>query len=64
MSKADMEKDGQKALEKLVDKKIVKVSLKSHDEDCWRMHIDTDKGRVVLTYCKDWKCPIVEYREH
>lgn len=63
MSKAGMEKDCRKALEKLVDKKIVNVSFKSHDEDCWRIHIDTDKGRVVMTFCRDWKCPVVEYHK-
>ncbi len=63
MAKLDVEKICQEDLEKLIDRKIVAVSFKSYDDDCWRMHIDTDKGRVVVTFCRNWKCPVVEYRK-
>ena len=63
MTKLDLQEDCQKALEKLRDKKIVGVKFKSFNNDCWRMHIDTDQGKMVMTFCKDWKCPVVEYRE-
>lgn len=62
MSKPDLEKICQEDLEKLIGKKIINVTFKSHSEDCWRMHIDTDQGRVVMTFCRDWPCPVVEYR--
>lgn len=62
MSKTGMEENCQEALKKLLDKKIVSVKFKSHDDDCWRLHIDTDKGEMVMTFCKDWSCPVVEYR--
>ncbi len=62
MSKSGLEENCQEALEKLLDKKIVNVKFKSHNSDCWRLHIDTDKGKMVMTFCKDWTCPVVEYR--
>lgn len=62
MTESGLEENCQEALEMLLDKKIVAVKFKSYNSDCWRMHIDTDKGEVVMTFCKDWKCPIVEYR--
>jgi len=61
MSKTGLEENCQKALKKLLDKKIVDVKFKTHD-DCWRLHIDTDKGKMVMTFCRDWSCPVVEYR--
>lgn len=63
MSEAGMEKNCQEDLKKLIDKKIVNVSFKSYNEDCWRVHIDTDNGRVVMTFCRDGACPVVEYRK-
>jgi len=57
-----LRKECQEALEKLIDKKIVDVNFKTYDDDCWRLHIDTDKGEMVMTFCKDWVCPVVEYR--
>ena len=62
MTKTTMEENCQEALEKLLDKKIIKVKFKTHNNDCWRLHIDTDQGNMVMTFCKDWTCPVVEYR--
>jgi hypothetical protein len=62
MTTNDLAEDCQEALAKLLDKKIVSVKFKSYNGDCWRMHIDTDKGEVVMTFCRDWTCPVVEYR--
>lgn len=53
----------EEALKKLVDKKILDVKFKSYNENCWRMYIFTDKGKLVMTFCADWKCPVVEHRE-
>lgn len=63
MSRSDLEKSCQEDLKVLVDKKVVGVNFKSYDDVCWRVHIDTDNGRVVMTFCKDWACPVVEYRK-
>lgn len=63
MSKADLEKSCQEDLKILLDKKVVDVNFKAYDETCWRIHINTDKGDVVMTFCRDWACPIVEYRK-
>lgn len=63
MVKPDLEKSCHEDLEKLIGKKIVNVSFKFYNEDCWRMHIDTDQGRIVMTFCRDWACPVVEYRK-
>ncbi|NYB51669.1 MAG: hypothetical protein A4E25_00312 [Methanobacterium sp. PtaB.Bin024] len=63
MAKPDLEKICQEDLEKLIGKKIISVRFKSYNEDCWRMHIDTDQGRIVMTFCRDWPCPVVEYRK-
>lgn len=50
------------ALEKLVDKKILDVKFKPYNNDCWRLYIKTDKGEMVMSFCRDWTCPEVEYR--
>lgn len=63
MRKNELEGNCQEALEKLLDKKILDVSFKTRDSDCWRLHINTDKGEMVMTFCKDWVCPVVEYRD-
>lgn len=63
MTKADMEKNCQKALKKLLDKKILDAKFKSYDEHCWRLYVNTDQGKMVMTFCRDWTCPMIEYRE-
>jgi len=63
MNKTGMELNCQEALEKLLGKKILDVKFKTYNNDCWRLHIDTDKGEMVMTFCKDWSCPAVEYRK-
>lgn len=53
----------QEAIEKLVDKRIQSVKFKPYNHDCWRLYINTDKGKLVMTFCKDWECPVIEHRE-
>lgn len=50
------------ALEKLVGKKILDVKFKPYNNDCWRLYIKTDKGEMVMSFCRDWSCPEVEHR--
>lgn len=52
----------QDALEKLTGKKILEIKFKPYNHNCWRLYITTDKGKLVMTFCKDWKCPIIEHR--
>lgn len=56
-------KECKEALSKLVGKKILEIDFKSYDDKCWRVYIDTDKGKMVMTFCKKWSCPVVEMRE-
>jgi len=51
------------ALNKLVGKKILEIEFKPYDNDCWRLYITSDKGKMVMTFCNDWTCPEVEYRK-
>ncbi|MCZ3366497.1 MULTISPECIES: hypothetical protein [Methanobacterium] len=53
----------QNALEKLIGKKIVEIKFKTYDHDCWKLFITTDKDELVMTFCKDWKCPVTQYRD-
>jgi hypothetical protein len=53
----------QEALENLVGKKVVDIKFKTQNNDCWRLYITTDKGEMVMTFCKDWICPVVEQRD-
>ncbi|WP_424353878.1 hypothetical protein [Methanobacterium sp. MBAC-LM] len=53
----------QNALEKLIGKKIVEIKFKPYDHDCWKLFITTDKDELVMTFCKDWKCPVTQYRD-
>jgi hypothetical protein len=53
----------QEALEKLVDKKVLDIKFKPYNHNCWRLYINTDKGKLVMTFCEDWTCPVVEYRD-
>lgn len=50
------------ALSKLVGKKILEIQYKPYDNDCWRLYITTDKGKLVMSFCRNWVCPEVEHR--
>ena len=52
----------QEALQKLIGKTIVDIRFKPQNSDCWRLYITTDTGKMVMTFCKDWMCPVVEHR--
>jgi len=53
----------QETFEKLVGKKVIDIKFKSHNHDCWRIHILTDGGDFIMTFCKGWICPVVEHRK-
>jgi hypothetical protein len=53
----------QEALKKLIDKKVLDIKFKQYDNNCWRLYINTDKGKMIMSFCEDWKCPVVEYRD-
>lgn len=55
-------KECQETLEKLVNKKITGVKFKPYNNDCWRLYLDTNKGKIVMTVCSHWDCPVMEYR--
>jgi hypothetical protein len=55
-------KECQHELEKLIGKKILEIKFKPYNRDCWRLYITTDKDELVMTFCKDWKCPITQYK--
>ncbi len=50
------------ALSELIGKKILEIKFKPFDNNCWRIYITTDDGKMVLSFCKDWSCPEVENR--
>ena len=52
----------QEAIQRLENKKILDVKFKTSNRDCWRLYLTTDKGMLVMTFCKDWECPAIEYR--
>lgn len=52
----------QETLEKLIGKKILEIKFKPYNHDCWRLYITTDKDELVMTFCKDWKCPVTQYK--
>lgn len=54
----------QEVLRKLIGKKVVDMEFKTYENECWRIYITTDKGQVVMTFCKDWSCPVVEDRDY
>ncbi|MBM4241995.1 MAG: hypothetical protein FJ150_10110 [Euryarchaeota archaeon] len=54
----------QETFSKLMGKKVLDIKFKTHNHDCWRIHLVTDKGEFVMTFCKDWLCPEVEHRTH
>jgi len=53
----------QEAIDLLVDKKILDVEFKPYNNNCWRLYIITNKGKLILTSCKDWDCPAIEKRD-
>ncbi|MBE2899703.1 hypothetical protein DNK57_02520 [Methanothermobacter thermautotrophicus] len=60
---SDIEKECAENLMELVGKRIVDVDFSSYDDECWRIHIRTESGMIVMTFCRDWKCPVVEKRD-
>jgi len=52
----------QDALEKLIGKKIVEIKFKPYNHDCWKLFITTDKDELVMIFCRDWKCPVTQYK--
>jgi len=44
-----------------VGKNVKNVEFES-SEDCWRIYIHTDQGKIVMSFCKGWACPVVEHR--
>lgn len=56
-------KECKQTLEKLIGKKIIDIDFKYYDDECWRVYIGTDKGKMVMTFCKKWGCPVVELRK-
>ena len=61
MTQQEQLNDCKKTLEKLVGKKVKNVDFKS-SEECWRIYIYTDQGKIVMSYCNGWVCPAVEHR--
>lgn len=57
-------KECQEAFRHLIGKKVNDIKFKKQNNDCWRVYIITDKDTVVMTYCKDWLCPVVEHRSY
>ena len=53
----------QDALKKLIGKKIVEIKFKPYNHDCWKLFITTDKDELVMTFCRDWKCPVTQYKD-
>lgn len=52
----------EEAVEKLKNKNIRDVKFKQYNRDCWRLYLTTDKGKLILTFCKDWECPVIDYK--
>lgn len=51
------------ALKELVGKKVLDIKFKPYNNNCWRLYITTDSGKMVMSFCKDWSCPEVENRD-
>lgn len=55
-------KEFKKALGKLTGKKIVDITFKPYNSNCLRIYITTNNGKVVMSFCRDWKHPELELR--
>jgi hypothetical protein len=53
----------QKELDKLKGRKVLSSWFKTYGNNCWRLYIATDRGKMVMTFCQDWSCPVVEHHE-
>lgn len=53
----------QKELDKLKGRKVMNSWIKTYGNNCWRLYIVTDKGKMVMTFCPDWSYPVVEHHE-
>jgi hypothetical protein len=51
------------ALSMLVGKKILEIEFKPYNNDCWRLYITTNTGKMVMSFCRNWICPEVESRQ-
>lgn len=60
---SDLERECAENLMKLVGKRITDIDFSSYDDECWRIHISTESEMIVMTFCRDWKCPVVERRD-
>nr|WP_243687541.1 hypothetical protein [Methanobacterium formicicum] len=38
-------------------------SFRAYNNNCWRLYIVTDTGKMVMTFCPDWSCPVVEHHQ-
>jgi hypothetical protein len=56
-------KECQEELEKLRDRKVRESWFKTYGNNCWRLYIITDRGKMVMTFCPDWNCPVVEHHD-
>jgi len=63
MTKEEHAKECQEQLEKLKGKKVMDCSFHAYENNCWRLYIVTDAGKMVMTFCPDWSCPVVEHHE-
>ncbi len=53
----------QKELDKLKGRKVLNSWFKTYGNNCWRLYIVTDTGKMVMTFCPDWSCPVVEHHQ-
>jgi hypothetical protein len=51
------------ALNDLVGKKIMDIEFKPVDNNCWKLYITTNTGKLVMSFCNSWSCPEVENRK-
>lgn len=63
MSNKEHAKECQEQLEKLEGRKVIDCSFKAFENNCWRLYIVTDMGKLVMTFCPHWSCPVVEHHE-
>ncbi|MGI6483316.1 MAG: hypothetical protein ACOX08_08605 [Methanobacterium sp.] len=56
-------KECQEHIKKLEGRKVMSCSFKAYENNCWRFYIVTDKGKLVMTFCPNWACPVVEHHE-